>query len=105
MLLPFERLGEGKVPGLGAPLGGVCRGASAPVLGGPWWGSEGSLFPRTSGAKATVLLLGQPEPLALSMHCAWSLARKLLGDPFLMFSLFSMEKTQGLGILYKWFGE
>lgn len=78
----------------------------APVLGGPWWGSEGSLFPGTSGAKAMVPLLGQPEPLALSMHCVWSLAWKLLGDPFLMFSLFSREKNpQGLGILYKWFGE
>lgn len=45
-----------------------------------------------SSAKATVPMLGQPDPLALSMHYVWSLAWKILGDPFLMFSLFSVEK-------------
>lgn len=97
MVLPFERLSEGKVLSLGASLGEICCGAYASVLGGPWWGSEGSLFPRMSGAKAMVPLLCQPEPLALSMHCVRSLAWKLLGDAFLMFPLSSVEKNPRFG--------
>jgi len=79
--------------------------ACAPVLGGPWWGLEGSQFHGTWGAKATVLLLGQPELVALSVHCVRSLAQKLLGEPCLMFSLFPAEKAQSLGILCQWFGK
>lgn len=53
-------------------------------------------------------LLGQPEALALSVHCVWSLAWKLLGEPFfflLMSSLFCVKNPQGLGILCRWFGK